>query len=476
MSGSMNRNPSSQPTDNNKDRGKDSFSTFTPQDESDFTEVLSKRNERKKKQQQQHQTTRQHAMTTRSFSTGLQTTRRPSIPNDFPNELSNDLQDESSMDLDNNNKNDNQQSTRQSFNDKQASNLPPEDLDDQQNGKFQLYKDYDIVKITTIYQKKDKENLFQIEFDNQDQYDKFINAEFKFIENDEPIKFQIKDNIVSKYGKIENLYTRVKEQHTVRVIPLLLNNESREDRYGYALKLTGLPFGITGRELTELLKESGAKSVVIPRNPKNYNLLKYAMVYFSDEDVLTETASLELNIKGSVLFWLNLDEKTCHACNSPEHIAKDCDKERQIKPKYLNRTQALNVTKGGNNNRRRQQSYSNNNRKEWNEKNIIHDNPYMGNNGHPIQKDNKALREEFTLATTLLNNNNKRVHIEDSGSSSDLGMDEFEAKLSKSDEKIEQNMTLLTQIAKKLKFLSSKITSSSNMAGLEDEDNAIVED
>ncbi|CAB4398704.1 unnamed protein product [Rhizophagus irregularis] len=75
-------------------------------------------------------------MTTRSFSTGLQTTRRPSIPNDFPNELSNDLQDESSMDLDNNNKNDNQQSTRQSFNDKQASNLPPEDLDDQQNGKL----------------------------------------------------------------------------------------------------------------------------------------------------------------------------------------------------------------------------------------------------------------------------------------------------------------------------------------------------
>ncbi|PKK61824.1 hypothetical protein RhiirC2_791243 [Rhizophagus irregularis] len=301
MSSSMNRNPFSQPPDNNKDGKKDvfnltedgqkvstqqSFSTFTSQDEPDFTEVLSKRNT--------------------------------------------------------------------SSNDKQASNSLPEDLDDQQNGKLsfraralfnkildnnkiakikffksQLYKDYNIVKIITIYQKKDKENLFQIEFNNQDQYDKFINAEFKFIENDEPIKFQIKDDsykikkikeketqksrmiqvldiplnyklyeiraVFSKYGKIEDLYIRVK----VRVIQLLLNDESREDRYGYALKLTGLPFGTTGRELIELLKESGAKSVVILRNPKNYNLLKYAMVYFPGEDVLTEIASLKLNIKGS---------------------------------------------------------------------------------------------------------------------------------------------------------------------------------
>ncbi|CAB5376989.1 unnamed protein product [Rhizophagus irregularis] len=450
------------------------------------------------------------------------------------------------MDLDNN-KTDNQQSTRQSSNDKQASNPPSEDLDNQQNGKLsfrarapfnkilgnnritkikflksQLYKDYNIVKITTIYQKKNKENLFQIEFNNQDQYNKFINAEFKFMENDEPIKFQIKNDsdkiektkekevqklcviqvlniplnykpyeiraIFSKYGKIEDLYTRVK----VRVIPLLLNDESREDRYRYALKLTGLLFGTTGRELTELLKGSGAKSVVISRNPKNYNLLKYAMVYFPDEDVLTEAASLKLNIKRSILFWFNLDEKACHVCGSPEHIAKDCDKERQIKPKYLNRTQAFSqfkkkksssyadVTKEGNNNKRRQQSYPNNNRREWNEKNIIHDNPYMGNNGHrqsksvdPVRQDIKYIKD---VATTSFNNNNKRVHIEDSGLSSDSGMDEFEAKLSKSDEKIEQNMTLLTQIAKKLDSLSSKITSSSNTAGLEDGDNAIVED
>ncbi|CAB4422888.1 unnamed protein product [Rhizophagus irregularis] len=88
MSGSMNRNPSSQAPDNNKDGRKDvfnltvggqkvsstqqSFSTFTPQDEPDFTEVLSKRNVRKQQKQQQQQIPRQHTMTTRSSNTGPQ--------------------------------------------------------------------------------------------------------------------------------------------------------------------------------------------------------------------------------------------------------------------------------------------------------------------------------------------------------------------------------------------------------------------
>ncbi|GBC52462.2 hypothetical protein GLOIN_2v1475607 [Rhizophagus irregularis DAOM 181602=DAOM 197198] len=76
----------------------------------------------------------------------------------------------------------------------------------------------------------------------------------------------------------------------------------REEKYVFALKLTGLPFGMTGREVNELLKGSDAKSVVIPRNPKNYNLLKYAMVYFPNKDVLSEAANLKLNIKGSSVF------------------------------------------------------------------------------------------------------------------------------------------------------------------------------
>ncbi|CAB5205908.1 unnamed protein product [Rhizophagus irregularis] len=82
------------------------------------------------------------------------------------NESGNDQQYKTSMDIDNN-KNDNQQSTRQSSKDKQALNPPPEDLDDQQNGK--------------------------LSFRARVPFDKIL-AKFKFMENDEPIKFQIKDD------------------------------------------------------------------------------------------------------------------------------------------------------------------------------------------------------------------------------------------------------------------------------------------
>ncbi|CAG8743875.1 5880_t:CDS:1, partial [Rhizophagus irregularis] len=51
-----------------------------------------------------------------------------------------------------------------------------------------------------------------------------------------------------------------------------------------------------------------------------------------------------------------------------------------------------------------------------------------------LKNNNQKLKEK---ASTSLNNNNKRVHIKDSGSSSDSGMNEFKAKLSRSDEKIE---------------------------------------
>ncbi|CAB4442133.1 unnamed protein product [Rhizophagus irregularis] len=63
MSGSMNRNPSSQPPNNNKDGRKDVLN---------LTVVLSKRNVRKQHKQQQQQTSKQHTMTTRLSSTGPQ--------------------------------------------------------------------------------------------------------------------------------------------------------------------------------------------------------------------------------------------------------------------------------------------------------------------------------------------------------------------------------------------------------------------
>lgn len=78
---------------------------------------------------------------------------------------------------------------------------------------------------------------------------------------------------------------------------------------------------------TSVIKKMEAKSVVIFCNPTNYNSLKFAIVYFENEDVLIDTTQFEYNIKGNLLYWLHLDEKACHICGAPDHIAKNCDKE-----------------------------------------------------------------------------------------------------------------------------------------------------
>ncbi|PKY56184.1 hypothetical protein RhiirA4_428060 [Rhizophagus irregularis] len=169
-------------------------------------------------------------MTTRSSSTGLQivveqcnydksayqqaassvSSRRPqggpqlqTLP---PNASGNDQQDETSMDIDNN-KTDNQQSTRQSSKDKQASNQPPEDLDDQQNGKLSFRTRAPFNKIPVKFQIKDDSDKIKKAKEKEAQKSRMIQI-LDIPLNYKPYEIRA---VFSKYGKIdEDLYTRVK--------------------------------------------------------------------------------------------------------------------------------------------------------------------------------------------------------------------------------------------------------------------------
>lgn len=63
--------------------------------------------------------------------------------------------------------------------------------------KNMLYKDYDIIKLVILPPKKDKDMIYQVEFDNKAQYNCFIGTEFQFTEDGEPIKFSGKDETKS---------------------------------------------------------------------------------------------------------------------------------------------------------------------------------------------------------------------------------------------------------------------------------------
>jgi hypothetical protein len=118
-------------------------------------------------------------------------------------------------------------------------------------------------------------------------------------------------------------------ENTVRVIPLLLENEKRELRKKYCLKLAGLPYNTTEKDLEDIIIKIGGKDCFIPKNPKNYKNLRYAYIHFDDEEKWKQAANKKIfyskgPIKNQELRLVNPKEKLCNICARPGHKAKVC--------------------------------------------------------------------------------------------------------------------------------------------------------
>ena len=123
----------------------------------------------------------------------------------------------------------------------------------------------------------------------------------------------------------------------VRVIPINLSEEQRDLRNLYCLKLAGFPYRFPTAVLLNLLREFNAKAIFVPRRPRSYINMNYAFVYFMNEDDMQTAQSQAPNLQllsgyKKELFWALPDDKTCHLCGSPEHMAVDCEAPKKPKP------------------------------------------------------------------------------------------------------------------------------------------------
>ncbi|CAH1771041.1 4862_t:CDS:2, partial [Entrophospora sp. SA101] len=90
----------------------------------------------------------------------------------------------------------------------------------------------------------------------------------------------------------------------VRVLPLDLTQEQREQRQAHSFKLAGLPRNTTACDLHEIIMAVNAQSCFIPKNPR------------------IESSSQDFSLNGHELYWCSDQQKTCHKCGSPDHLAK----------------------------------------------------------------------------------------------------------------------------------------------------------
>ncbi|CAB4438352.1 unnamed protein product [Rhizophagus irregularis] len=162
------------------------------------------------------------------------------------------------------------------------------------------------------------------------------------------------------------------------VVPVLIDEEKRAERFQFAAKINGLPFNTFARDLQSLVTETSAASIFIPRNPVTYKPMKYAFVYFRNEEDFNIATNNVYEYEGQQLEWSTLEDKSCHRCGYTGHVVKECQTTLRQRTNRLNHNQMLQQFK--NCNKSRFNSYADatkgngnfrNRQRQWNQNNII---------------------------------------------------------------------------------------------------------
>jgi hypothetical protein len=227
------------------------------------------------------------------------------------------------------------------------------------------------------------------------------------------VTYQNKKSIERFY---DNKWASHVNENTVRVIPIMLNDEKRKLRKQFVLKLAGLPYGTTGKDLSDIVNQVKGKACFIPKNPKNYKNLRYAYVYFANEESMNEAKKKNIffskgNIKNKELRFCDSKTKLCNMCNMPGHLVKNCPMKNNNKK--LNNRQKYDVDNFWNNksksyaqavkkniNKNDNNRSGNKDKKKFQPK-IRDDNPY--NNGQiekeyqqsRVSRDMKKIEKEY---------------------------------------------------------------------------------
>ncbi|UZO12198.1 uncharacterized protein OCT59_003746 [Rhizophagus irregularis] len=176
------------------------------------------------------------------------------------------------------------------------------------------------------------------------------------------------------------------------VVPVLLSDDKKSERFQFAAKINGLPFNTCARDLQPLVTETSAASIFIPRNPVTYKPMKYAFVYFRNDKDFSIATNNVYEYEGQQLEWSPLDTKSCHRCGYTGHVAKECQTELRQRSNKLNRNQLLQQFKNRNKSKfnsyadaTKGNRYPNNRQRHWNQNNII--NRQRNNNTYTFSEE-----------------------------------------------------------------------------------------
>ncbi|GES88562.1 hypothetical protein GLOIN_2v1786507 [Rhizophagus clarus] len=117
----------------------------------------------------------------------------------------------------------------------------------------------------------------------------------------------------------------------IRVTPILLSEEQRDQRKQHSLRLSGLPIRMTAINLRPILDEMNTMTCFISRNPFHYKPFTYAYVNFKNEEDKEIAMKKKFSIKqGKIDKLLFISDPTIkrniyNNCGNPDHLYAGCN-------------------------------------------------------------------------------------------------------------------------------------------------------
>jgi hypothetical protein len=125
------------------------------------------------------------------------------------------------------------------------------------------------------------------------------------------------------------------EKEYLRILPKWEEKEELVRRSKHVLKLAGLPAGTTAYDLEEIARETGGKTLYIPRTGFRYLRERFAYVAFETEDQLKTAEKHTFKLDRTTVNFVDQYERLCYKCGQSGHIAFQCEEVRIQRDKSI---------------------------------------------------------------------------------------------------------------------------------------------
>ncbi|KAG9289477.1 hypothetical protein G9A89_008038 [Geosiphon pyriformis] len=136
--------------------------------------------------------------------------------------------------------------------------------------------------------------------------------------------------VVVYFEKLDSVMSVLKhwsvlvDKDSVRILPLINQNETILSCDKFKAKLVNLPPGCTAFEISDMISQIGGRTCFIPRFPDSGRYFQFALVTFGSQGDLDSAVVKTGTLRKCRIWWETPGCRRCFRCQEMGHLAIDC--------------------------------------------------------------------------------------------------------------------------------------------------------